>query len=333
LGRVRIRFPWDRSPLGLDKSGATDGADKAQYLFGEQTVWVRVSDAWAGGYGFGSQFLPRVGDEVVVSFVDGDPDRPVITGRLYNPGRKGQSNLPFPVPGPAKADGSAVTDMKDLTSIAVTENQFTRSGIKTRSTPPTGPDAPNGFHMLRFDDKAGKEQLLLRSQNRLDVTALGTRYESIGGDRNLTVGWIDTKHQAVGGNYMAKVYQDYHLHVGDPAGPFNGGHRFEEVEKDYHLHVKAETNYSLDGDWNVSVGGKASITADSIVLKATKSVTVIVGNSIIVVQADGIYNEAAIHYEQSGADGQAANDAVLKPPKDPHPADSGKDPQASAGTG
>lgn len=337
LGRVRIRFPWDRSPLGLDKSGAADGADKAQYLYGEQTVWVRVSEGWAGGYGFGTQFLPRVGDEVVVSFVDGDPDRPVVTGRLYNPGRKGQSNLPFPLPGPIKATaggegGDAVTNMKDLTNIASTENQFTRSGIKTRSTPPTGPSTPNGFNMLRFDDKAGKEQLLLRSQNRLDVTALGTRYETIGGDRNLTVGWIDTKHQAVGGNYLAKVYQDYHLHVGDPGGPFNGGHRFEEVEKDYHLHVKQETNYSLDGDWNVSVGGKASITADSIVLKATKSVTVIVGNSIIVVQADGIYNEAAIHYEQCGAQGQAANDAVLKPPKDPQQADSGKDPQTGSGS-
>jgi uncharacterized protein involved in type VI secretion and phage assembly len=342
LGRVRIRFPWDRSPLGLDKSAARDGADKAQYLYGGQTVWVRVSDAWAGGYDFGSQFLPRVGDEVVVSFVDGDPDRPVITGRLYNPGRKGQSNLPFPVPGPIKAKQNkdakdakgddAITSMKDLTNIASTENQFTRSGIKTRSTPPTGPDTPSGFNMLRFDDKAGHEQLLLRSQNRLDITALGSRYETIGGDRNLTIGWIDTKHSAVGGNYIAKVYQDYHLHIGDAGGPFNGGHRFERVEKDYHLQVKADTNFNLDGDWNVSVGGKASITADSIVLKATKSVTVIVGNSIIVVQADGIYNEAAIHYEQSGGDGQAANDAVLKLPKDPTNADSGKDPQSNSGS-
>jgi hypothetical protein len=92
------------------------------------------------------------------------------------------------------------------------------------------------------------------------------------------------------------------------------------------------TTFNLDGDWNVSVGGKASITADSIVLKATKSVTVIVGNSIIVVQADGIYNEAAIHYEQSGGDGQAANDAVLKLPKDPTNADSGKDPQSNSGS-
>src|SRR5579871_569530 len=100
--------------------------------------------------------------------------------------------------------------MKDLTRIAPSENEFTRSGIKTRSTPPTGPNEPTGFHMLRFDDKSGHEQLLLRSQNRLDITALGHRYENIGGDRNLTVGWIDSKHQAVGGNYVAKIYQDYH---------------------------------------------------------------------------------------------------------------------------
>ena len=336
LGRVRIRFPWDRSPAGSNKVTLTSTSDQQQFLYGEQTVWVRVSEGWAGGYGFGSQFLPRVGDEVVVSFVDGDPDRPVVTGRLYNPGKTGKSNLPFPVPGQikkelhtdkdGKKESDTVTNMKDLVNIASTDNQFTRSGIKTRSTPPTGPGKPDGFHMLRFEDKSGKEQLLLRSQGRLDVTALGTRYETIGGDRNLTVGWIDSEHQAVGGNYIAKVYQDYHLHIGDAGGPFNGGHRFERVEKDYHLQVKSDTNFNLDGDWNVSVGGKASITADTIVLKATKSVTVIVGNSIIVVQADGIYNEAAIHYEQSGGDGQAANDAVLKLPKDPQQADAGKDP-------
>jgi hypothetical protein len=59
------------------------------------------------------------------------------------------------------------------------------------------------------------------------------------------------------------------------------------------------------------------------VLKAVKSITLIVGNSIIVVQSDGIYNEAPIHYEQCGADGQQAADAVVTPPKDPHQADAG----------
>ena len=162
-----------------------------------------------------------------------------------------------------------------------------------------------------------------RSQDRLDVTAFGTKYETISGESNQTVGWIDTENDVVGGNHVAKVYQDYHLHVGDPAGPFNGGHRYEEVEQVYHLHIKKQTNFSLDGDWNVSVGGKASISADTIVLKAVKSITLMVGNSIVVVQADGIYNEAAIHYEQCGADGQTANDAVLKPPKNPVHADNG----------
>jgi len=102
-----------------------------------------------------------------------------------------------------------------VTQADMNAGQITNSATAT-GTPPTGPDAPNGFHMLRFDDKAGKEQLLLRSQNRLDVTALGTRYESIGGDRNLTVGWIDTKHQAVGGNYMGKVRSNWFLGIRTP---------------------------------------------------------------------------------------------------------------------
>ena len=95
------------------------------------------------------------------------------------------------------------------------------------------------------------------------------------------------------------------------------------VENDYDLEVKKETNFKLDGDWSVSVGGKASISADTIVLKAVKSITLIVGNSIIVVQADGIYNEAPIHYEQCGADGQQAAGADVQAPKDPQRADPG----------
>jgi uncharacterized protein involved in type VI secretion and phage assembly len=287
-GQVRVRFGWQRTVPATAQDATTDPLETDR-----RAAWVRVSEAWAGRQ-YGAQFLPRVGDEVVVSFIDGDPARPIITGRVYN------DYAPHPFD-PAAA---------------------TQSGIKTQTTPKSY-DAAERFHLIRFDDATGHEQLLFRSQDRLDVTALGTKYETIGGDSNQTVGWIDVKHTVVGGNHVAKVYQDYHLHVGDPAGPFNGGHRYEEVEQDYNLHIKKQTNFSLDGDWNVSVGGKASISADTIVLNAIKSITLVVGNSIVVVQADGIYNEAAIHYEQCGADGQNAAAAVLKPPKNPVQADNG----------
>jgi uncharacterized protein involved in type VI secretion and phage assembly len=297
-GQVRIRFQWQRTvpPDGTASVPVSPGSDTDPFKSDRRTCWVRVSEGWAGGQ-YGTQFLPRIGDEVIVSFIDGDPSRPIVTGRVYN----GVSLHPF-----------------DLNTAA---NQ-TRSGIKTQTTPKSADD-PQRFHLVRFDDAPDKEQLLLRSQKRLDITALGNRYETIGNNRNLTVGWIDTKHEVAGGDHINKIYGDYHLHVGDPAGPFNGGHRYELVENDYDLEVKKETNFKLDGDWNVTVGGKASISADTIVLKAVKSITLTVGNSTIVLQADGIYNEAAIHYEQCGASGQQAADAVVQAPKDPTQADPG----------
>lgn len=330
IGRVRVRFPWDRmpgavplilagdplnQPLSNPKNNFTDPSAQLQYLVGEDTAWVRVSDAWAG-INFGTQFLPRIGDEVIVSFIDGDPDRPIITGRVYN-ARNSDSTLPFP----NKSDTAQITNMESLRDLKGSSN-FTRSGIRTRIFKQDKADFSK-YHLLRFDDNPSHMQTLIRSQDRLDITALGTRYETIGGDRNLTVGWIDTKHQAVGGNYVAKIYQDYHLHVGDPGGPFSGGHRYELVEQDYDLEVKKETNFKLDGDWSVSVGGKASISADTIVLNAIKSITLMVGSSIIVIQSDGIYNEAAIHYEQCGADGEQPASAVVQPPNDPRQADAG----------
>jgi uncharacterized protein involved in type VI secretion and phage assembly len=319
LGRVRVRFPWDRTPWErpLPGQAAPDSGsqDKPQFLIGDNTAWVRVSDAWAG-MKFGTQFLPRVGDEVIVSFIDGDPDRPIITGRVYN-ARGTDTTLPFP----NKNDTATISTMEDLQNLAGSQDVMTQSGIRTRVLKQSNDNTK--YHLLRFDDDPKHTQTLIRSQGRLDITAFSNRYETIGGDRNLTVGWIDKQHQVAGGDYIAKVYCDYHLHVGDPAGPFNGGHRYELVEKDYDLEVKKETNFKLDGDWSVSVGGKASISADTIVLKAVKSITLIVGNSIIVVQSDGIYNEAPIHYEQCGADGQQAADAVVTPPKDPHQADAG----------
>ena len=329
LGRVRIRFPWDRSPKGVDAVvSQLDG--KPQFKFGEQTVWVRVSDSWAG-MGYGSQFLPRVGDEVVVSFIDGDPDRPVITGRLYNPRMTGHSNLPFPQTGPLKSsstgdDGAQnpnqITDMKELTSVATTQN-FTQSGIKTCSTPNDAVKGP-GFHLLRFDDKAGAEQLLLRSQGRLDVTALGTKYETLGGDRNLTVGGIDMKHQVVGGNYVSKVFQDYTLHVGDPAGPFNGGHRYEKVEQEYELTVVKDMNVKLQKNLTTEVTEAASLTASSIVLEATDKITLRVDGSWLVITPAGVFFDGPQHVIKSGGSPQDPNDMpLLHPIAGPAPADPG----------
>ncbi len=120
LGRIKVRFRWDHLP-----STTPGGA-----------IWVRVIQPWAGN-GWGWQFLPRVGTEVAVAFMDGDPDRPVVVGGLYN----GDQLPPFALTG-----------------------QKTVSGLRTRSSQGGGKEE---YSELSFDDAAGKEVVLLHAQKDL----------------------------------------------------------------------------------------------------------------------------------------------------------------------
>lgn len=146
-GRVALAFDWDR---------LRDSNERRQ-------CWVRVAQSWAGA-GWGSFFVPRVGSEVIVVFLNGDPERPVVVGGLHNPTQP----PPFALPGCK-----------------------TQSGIKTRST-----GGSTGHHELRFDDQRGREEVYLKSQRNLRIHAGGNKQEivardssvSLGGDQRLEVG-------------------------------------------------------------------------------------------------------------------------------------------------
>ncbi|MCM2369871.1 type VI secretion system Vgr family protein [Aporhodopirellula aestuarii] len=116
-GRVKVQFPWDREGKNDENS----------------SCWIRVSNTWAGK-GWGSVHIPRIGQEVLVEFLDGDPDRPVITGRVYN----AKQTTPYDLP----------------------DNQ-TQSGIKSRSTKG---GKPKNFNELRFEDKADEEEIYLHAE-------------------------------------------------------------------------------------------------------------------------------------------------------------------------
>ena len=207
LGRVRVRFPWEPP----DESG--DPLAKPPFQSGANSAWLRVSEGWAGR-GWGTQFLPRIGQEVLVDFLDGDPERPIIVGRLYN-ATSGHTNLPFPSKNAsiAKKPLNKLDDLKDTAG-----HLLPRSGIKTRTTPlATG--ARERFHLLRFDDDPQHEQYLMRSQGRMDVTAFASYFDTTYGSRHLTIGGKDTQKNQVSGDYITKVFAHYHLHVGDPAFP------------------------------------------------------------------------------------------------------------------
>lgn len=132
-GRIKVKFHWDRlSPANETSS-----------------CWVRVAQVWAG-LGWGTWFVPRIGMEVIVEFLDGNPDRPIVIGCVYN----GANGTPYPLPA-----------------------EKTKSTIKTNSSLGGG-----GFNELRFEDAKGREEIYLHAQKDHNRVVLSDRSASIGGN-------------------------------------------------------------------------------------------------------------------------------------------------------
>lgn len=137
-GRVKVKFHWDRSDTQDD----------------QRTCWIRVAQSWAGA-GFGAMFIPRVGMEVVVEFLEGNPDRPLITGVVYNANQK----VPYSLPG-----------------------DKTKTTLKTNSSTGGG-----GFNEFRFEDEAGNEEVFFKAQKDYNKKVLNNETVSIKNDTTTTV--------------------------------------------------------------------------------------------------------------------------------------------------
>ena len=132
-GRIKVQFHWDKEGQGDEKT----------------SCWLRVAQGWAGDR-YGSHWIPRVGQEVVVSFEHGNPDRPLVLGCVYN----GANQHPYALPA-----------------------HKTRTVFKTLSTPGGG-----GFNELRFEDKKGREQIFLHAQRDWELMVKANAYATIDGD-------------------------------------------------------------------------------------------------------------------------------------------------------
>jgi type VI secretion system secreted protein VgrG len=171
FGRVKVQFHWDREGRFNDDS----------------SCWIRVSQVHAGK-GWGSIDLPRIGEEVIVEFLEGDPDRPIITGRVYN----GDNQPPFALPA-----------------------GMTRSGMKSNT------HKGSGYNEFSMDDTAGSEQIRINGQYNMD-TAVGNnqtlvigvdRTSEIGNNDALTVG--NDSAESVGNNKSVTVANDMNIQVGN----------------------------------------------------------------------------------------------------------------------
>jgi type VI secretion system secreted protein VgrG len=179
-GRVKVKFHWDRASSFDDSS----------------SCWVRVAQAWAGS-GWGSLWIPRVGHEVVVAFLDGDPDRPIITGSVYH----GVHAPPYPLPA-AK----------------------TCSTIKSDSSPGGG-----GSNEILFEDRKGAEEVVLHAQRDLTIGVENDTAQSIGRDEAREVGRDCSirigrdQRDEIGVDLTARVGRDRHEDIGRDLSQRIGG--------------------------------------------------------------------------------------------------------------
>jgi type VI secretion system secreted protein VgrG len=227
-GRVKVQFHWDREGKYDEKS----------------SCWIRVSQTWAGKK-WGAVFLPRIGHEVIVEFLEGDPDHPLITGSVYN----AVNMVPYTLPG-----------------------EQTKSTIKSYSSKGGG-----GFNEFRFEDKKGSEQIFIHGEKDLDVRVKNDVKEWTGRDTHLIVKRDQkekierNKHQTitgdlnvkVGGTISTEAGQDYQLKV-------KGGKYAVDAQTEVHLkgltNLVAESSTSL----TIKVGGNfININSGGIFIKGT----------------------------------------------------------------
>ncbi|MGF6349629.1 type VI secretion system Vgr family protein [Variovorax sp. W2I14] len=210
-GRVKVHFHWDRYDESNEKS----------------TCWVRVSQPW-GGKGWGGYFIPRIGQEVIVDFLNGDPDRPVIVGRVYN------DDQPIPYKSP------------------------TQSGFKTRSTPGGG---PANYNEIMFEDKKGEENInihaeldMSRSVERDDSTKVD-RDQSVVVKRDQTTTVVRDRKLTVENNDTTEIQQFQKLTVGKNQDNHVVGFQTTKVDADHALLVKGHHKIHADGNRTDSTGG------------------------------------------------------------------------------
>jgi type VI secretion system secreted protein VgrG len=181
-GRVKVQFHWDR--VGKRDEGSS--------------CWIRVSQPWAGK-GFGGVWIPRIGQEVIISFLEGDPDRPIITGRVYN----AEQMPPWDLPG-----------------------NKTQSGFRS-STVGGGADNHNA---IRFEDKQGQEELYIHAEKDWNNRINHDNAIHVGNNETLNVG--GSRMTAIGGSQLTTVKGTQTIKVGGARSEVIGGAQTRMVKGD-----------------------------------------------------------------------------------------------------
>ena len=267
-GRIRVQFHWDREAIDPSRTSA----------------WLRLGQTWAGADSSGLHtflFIPRVGSEVIVTFLDGDPDRPLVTGAVYN-----AKNLP-----PLALPGEA-----------------TRSVIRTATI-----GGGDGHNELSFEDQRGREEVYLRAQRNLKELVLhdhkthvkndhtnvvdGKDDETIGGDQWLRVKgaerrkWIEnSEFNEIQADRETDVFGNDTLRVHSDAITNVTNNMTFDVGGTYDAHVVGAQSYTIDGGSTLTVTGgiTQSIPSGGWSMTTTGNVTHHVTGGVVMDVSDGV---------------------------------------------
>ncbi|HKV24489.1 MAG TPA: type VI secretion system tip protein TssI/VgrG [Candidatus Acidoferrum sp.] len=204
-GRVKVQFFWDREGKKNENS----------------SCWVRVSQPWAGK-NWGSINIPRIGQEVIVDFLEGDPDRPLITGRVYND--------------------------EQMPPYALAANQ-TRTTFMTRSTKGGG---SSNYNELRFEDKKGDEQIFMNAEKDMDWRVEKESREFIGANRHMMV--QSSQFEKVGGDKQSQVAGKFIEKISGDTSIHNGNKRMELIGSDLSITVGGDRKEQVTNNESVTVG-------------------------------------------------------------------------------
>ncbi len=237
FGRVKVQFHWDREGRRDEKS----------------SCWIRVAQGWAG-QGYGMFSLPRIDQEVVIAFLEGNPDRPLIVGSVYNR----EQSTPYELPG-----------------------RKTLSTWKSNSTKGGG-----GANEIRIEDQKGAEQLLFHAEKDQDVRVKNDRREWIGKDTHLHVvkdrlEQIDNDHhEKIGRHRHVEVAKDDHLKI--------TGKQAVEIAESQSLTIKGDVIHVFKKSHSQETTKDYYLKAKQIVIESTTGITLVCGGSSVVIDSAGV---------------------------------------------
>ena len=280
-GRVVVQFFWDRQGTSNENS----------------SCWIRVAQGWAGKQ-WGYICIPRIGQEVIVSFLEGDPDRPIITGSVYNAVQMPPYTLP--------------------------DNQ-TQSTWKSMSSKGGG-----GFNELRFEDKKGSEQIFIHGEKDMDMRIKNDRREWIGEDRHLVV--VRDKLEKTGRDshldltrdHIEKIGRDHHLTIsGKEAISITGSHS---------LAVTGDVIEQFSGNHSSQVTQNLYLKAMQVVIEGMTGLTINVGGSFVTINSGGVFISGPMVMINSGGSALSGSPGSLVSPLSPTDATNASDADPGAVT-